>query len=659
MPGVIGIISSEQFRPDVSETLERMAAPIQYNPDQNVKCFRRDWFACAMIDYGSRFPFLKSSFAQRDNVLLIMEGEVFPDAAEVPHEFADNSPTIQRAEYCLYLYLKYGTKFVKLLNGTFIIAIFDNRDRKIHLFNDRFGSKPVYIWQKENEFVFSTSLRSLLFYRDDIGQRYDKDAISELIIFERILGNKTLFHDICRLASASHAIWDGKKLHIEKYWNIFENPKAGKLNNWKDAAAEFLRLLEKSIKKRLADDAKSGAFISGGLDSRLLLALCPESTIAVTFSNKNAPASIETQLAEKIVKMLHHKHVLIERDKEHYAYVAELAVDTIESMMTFAGCHSLGLHERIMSSGIRVILTGMWWDIMFKGYNFLPHIKEYIYAYEPDELKSRRLAWHLSNSGVIRKQHHQHLLTLAFNDNMKCRAAVVKERVIEELFDSLSQGHSMESYAITNLQSDTGIAFEQSLMTRFINRSPMFDNDLFSLALNLPSTWKKDGQIVRWALKIANPKLAWISDANTGLPAGLCPPWSRILEKMQQNVRNTGKILSRYSKNVAKLRHPAAGCKIFSSNSSWHDRDGLLKFSDKYRMMIESTINQIDEAIFDKKMVLELFNNDLNAPAPRLCKLWEILLTFGLFDQKYGPNTDRSVLKKNAKVNCSITKLFD
>ena len=393
--------------------------------------------------------------------------------------------------------------------------------------------------------------------------------------------------------------------------------------------------------------------------TRLLLALCPESTIALTFTNRNAPASTETLLAQKFAKILHCKHILIERKEEHYAYVAELAVDTIESMMTFASCHSLGLHDRVMDAGIRVVLTGMWWDTLFKGYILLPDMKESIYTNEPDILKSRRLAWHLSNSGAIRKQHHQHLMNLALSDEMKCIAAAVKEKVIEELSDSLLQGNSMESYIINNLQSDTGVAFERGLKTTFINRSPLYDNELFSLALNLPYEWKKDGKIVRWALKLANPKLAWISDANTGLPAGLCPPWSKILQDIRQGVRNTSKVLSRYSKNVAKLRQPAAGCKVFTSHSSWHDRDGLLKFSDKYRMMIESTLNQLDDTIFDKKMLLELFENELNVPAPRLCKLWEILLSFGLFNQRYGPGTDRKFLKRNTSNNCSTTRLFD
>jgi asparagine synthase (glutamine-hydrolysing) len=655
MPGIFGLINNNQSDFDNKINLSAMAQSLVFMPEQEIEIFKHKWYCAGAVGYGKSFSFLKKSSAIKDNVLLIMDGEVFPDTSEVPHELAGNSPTVQRAEYCLYLYLKYGTQFVKQLNGNFVIAVFDTRDRTIHLFNDRFGSEPIYIWQKGTEFAFSTSQRSLLCFREDIGRDYDKDAIAELIVFERVLGDKTIFQDIRRLVPASHAVWDGKELKIEKYWTISDNTKNEKIKNWKDAAVELHRLLKQSIAKRLSDNAKAGALISGGIDSRLLLALCPESTVALTFSNKDYKHSIETILAGRIAKLLGHEHILLEREMDHYAKVAELAVDVNESLNTFAGSHSLGLHKQMIDTGIRVILTAMWWDTLFKGYYLLSDIHDCEYPNEPNVLKIRKIAWHLSQSGMIRKQHHQHLMMLALNSEMRGLAAVVKERVISELFEMLKEDdivHHSEYYTLSDLQSDTGIGFERGILTCFLNRSPAYDNNLLSLALSIPTEWKKDGQIVRRALKLANPKLAWIKDANTGLPAGLCPPWNRILGNIRQGVRNTGKILSHYSKSVAKLREPAPGCRIFTQNSSWHDRNGLFKFNEKYRSMIESTVENLDNTIFDKNILKELFQDELNAPSPRLEKLWEIVLSFGLFDQKYGPNVNRQInLSKKMNTN--------
>jgi asparagine synthetase B (glutamine-hydrolysing) len=587
-----------------------------------------------------------------------MDGEIFPDAEEVPHELADYAPTIQRAEYCLYLYLKYGPKFVERLNGAFVIAVLDSRDRKVHLYNDRFGSEPIYLWTSGEEFAFSTSQRSLLNYRDDIGRQYDRDALAELLVFERILGEKTLFKDIRRLVPASHAVWDNKQLRIEKYWSISDNPQNTSLKNWQDAAAELFQKIKRSVFKRLSDNAKVGVLISGGIDSRLLLDLSPVSTIAATFSNKNHPHSLDTRLAVKIAKLLGHKHVLIEREIDHYAKVAELAVDVNESMRIFTTYHSLGLHQKMLDAGIQVVLTGDWWGTLFKGCYSIKNSAEYSgYVYsvnrnEPELLKARYLAHCCYYSLIIQKPRNQDLLMLALSKRMKEQTGVVKEKILSKLSMLILHHKEIENCAeyfiLPDLQSWAVMGFQRSINKVFPDRSPAYDNDLFSFALNIPVSWKKGGKLVRRALRLSNPKLARIIDANTGISAGLCPPWSGILWRLRKATR----CLSSYF-NADQSKN---NTEVFMQNSSWHNMNALLKQSDRYRSMIENTINNLDEEIFDKKVITKLFCHDIGLTCPRLNKLWEIILTFGLFDQKYGPNVNRKTFSGKIE-NCKILDL--
>jgi len=620
-----------------------MAYPLVFTAEQDAELFRNKWYYTGTVGYGKSFSFLKKASAFKDDVLLIMDGEIFPDAEDVPRELAVEAPTIQRAEYCLYLYLRYGPKFVERLDGAFVIAVFDNRDHTVHLYNDRFGSEPIYIWTSGEEFAFSTSQRSLLNYRDDIGRKYDEDALCELILFDRILGEKTLFQDIRRLVPASHAIWDGKQLRIENYWSISDNPQNTSLKNWQDAAAELLQKIKRSVSKRLADNAKAGALISGGIDSRLLLDLSPASTIAATFSNKNHPHSLDTRLAVKIAKLLGHEHVLIEREIDHYAKVAELAVDVNESTRTFIHCHSLGLHQQMLDAGIQVVLTGNWWGTLFKACYSIQNSAKYSgYVYnvnhnEPELLKARYLAKCCYYSKIIQKPRNQDLLLLALSKQMKEKTGVVKEKILSELSTLMLHHQEIEScsdyFIIPDLQSWAVMGFQRSINTVFPDRSPAYDNDLFSLALNIPVSWKKNGKIVRRALKLSNPELARITDANTGIPAGLCPPWSGILWRLRKATR----CLSSYF-NTAQSESKT---EVFAQNSSWHNMNALLKQSDRYRSIVENTINNLDEEIFDKKVITKFFSHDTDLTCPRLSKLWEIILTFGLFDQKYGPNSNR------------------
>jgi asparagine synthetase B (glutamine-hydrolysing) len=645
MPGILGIIRPQSFQPEIAATLDRMAEPLRYAPDQTVQHFQRGRFAGSVVDYGPRFGFLKSAAAERDGVLLLMDGEVFPDASEVPHELQGDSPTVQRAEYCLHLYLERGPQFVRSLNGTFTIAVYDRRDHTIHLYNDRFGSAPLFIWTGDRQCVFASSQRSLLCYRDHIGRQYDRDAIAELVVFERVLGEKTLFTDIRRLVPASHAIWNAEGLRIEKYWCISCEEDVGTMKNWRDAAVEVNRRLDRSLRKRQADGAKAAALVSGGIDSRLLLHFCSRETLALTFSNRNFPLSIETRLAARAAHVLGKEHVIVDRESDHYAMVAELAVDVIESQMVFASSHSLGLHQQMLQTGIQIVLTGNWFDTFFKGMYSAGDVVENGYPDEPRLLRRRRLARRLADSQIVRRLRHLDLMMLALTDDMKERAAVAKERAIQTLImlgaDADNLEACAEGFTVLDLQACPPIAFARGLRTCFPDRSPTYDNDLQLLAMSIPVQWKTDGRIVRRALQLANPRVAHIIDANTGLPAGLCPPWNRVFGAIRQSMRNTAKQLARYSRCIASLRPPAAGCTIFCQNSSWHDRDGLLKLSERYRSMVENAVEGLDETIFDKDIMRELLRDDFNASAPRLAKLWEAILTFQLFDNKWGPATKR------------------
>ena len=666
MPGIFGLINKNILDSDYTNKLTAMAYPLIFTAEQDAELFRNKWYYAGTVGYGKSFSFLKKASAYKDDVLLIMDGEVFPDTEDVPHELAAYAPTIQRAEYCLYLYLEYGPKFVERLNGAFVISVFDNRNHTVHLYNDRFGSEPIYIWTSSEEFAFSTSQRSLLNYRDDIGRKYNEDALCELILFDRILGEKTLFQDIRRLVPASHASWEDKQLRIEKYWDIGVNSKTERFKNGKDASVELYTKLKHSVNKRTSDNAPSAALLSGGVDSRILLGLCPQSTIAVTFSNRNHPHSMDTRSAIKIAKLLGHKHVLLDRDTEHYTNVAELAVDVNESQRVFTHCHSLGLHQQMLDTGTRVILTAHWWDTLFKGYYSIENLTDYtcnvyhVYSNEPEILKARRIAQCVYNSLIFQKPHNHDLLMLMLNSYMKQKAALVRERVLNELFMVLLKNKEnvdcFDYVLLLDLQSLATVGIQHGLRTVFPDRSPAYDNDLFSLSLDIPASWKKGGNIVQNALKLVNPKLAWITNANTGLPIGLHPLWSSILLGLRGKTRDAARFMSRLLKFTSGSRQPEKEFSIFLENSSWHDMNGLLRFSQKYRSMVERTVSLLDETFFDKKNITELLNNDLSIDSPRLNKLWEMILTFGLFDQKYGPNTDRNTLHDKIE-NIEITDL--
>ena len=108
MPGILGFNRTPRLDDaQVEPALRRMAEPLCYNTSQSVEVFPGPRFACAVVNHGGGFEFQRPASAQRDGVRVVVDGEFFPDAGEVPAELAGAAPTIQRAEYCLHLYLQH------------------------------------------------------------------------------------------------------------------------------------------------------------------------------------------------------------------------------------------------------------------------------------------------------------------------------------------------------------------------------------------------------------------------------------------------------------------------------------------------------------------------------------------------------------------------
>lgn len=642
MPGILGIVSRGFRQEDLTSTLNRMAAPLRWVDSQELQVFSTDRCAGAAIGHGIRLEHAKSAMASRDGVHLWMDGEVFPEVGEVPAERRDRSPNIQRAEYCLDLYLRAGPRFVRTLNGTFAIAVFDTRDKRLHLYTDRFGACLLFVWKGPDECAFASSVRSLLRYRHDIGREYDRRAVAELTVFERVLGDRTLFTDIVRLTAGTHASLDGGTWSTSCYAPMLPRETPGDLRDWKSASRELLDRFRRSVAKRTSDGSKAAVMLSGGIDSRLVLAVSPPGSIAATLSDRGRADAPETHIATRAARITGTQHLLLERDSDYYARIAEEATEINEGLCTFVGCHSVGKHDEMAAAGIEVVLTGDRFDAAFKGYFSGDLVPPGLYPSPPASLQARRIARFLSEGPLVRRGERQDLMMLALTDEMKDVAVLAKECMIRYLHEQLSSHvpsvEVVKSLALRDWQAFTTMGFVRGLRTRFLERSPLFDNALADLSLSLPSSWCLRGRLVRHALQLAHPRLGRLRDINTGLPAGLCPPWDQWLDVVPRTAKALARRLARTSKFVASFRRSVPGRSIFTTKS-WHDRNASLRSCAAYRRLVETVVEGLDPQFFDVATVRALLADDMNAPAPRLNHLFEILITFSLFDRKWGPRS--------------------
>lgn len=203
-------------------------------------------------------------------VTLVFNGEIYnyrelKRAHLNDEKFHSSSDT----EVALKLYLKFGSDFVRHLNGDFAMAILDRNRRELWCIRDRIGVKPFYIYESGDLFGFASEIKA--FRAAGIQLTPREDALGKFLVFKYSPRQETLYWEVRRLAPSSILRYDldsGKKSE-EKYWDLREEikPFAGSFDQ---AKGQLKERLGACIKSRLVADVPIANYLSGGLDSSII-----------------------------------------------------------------------------------------------------------------------------------------------------------------------------------------------------------------------------------------------------------------------------------------------------------------------------------------------------------------------------------------------------
>lgn len=182
------------------------------------------------------------------------------------HVFHSHSDT----ECIVHLFEQYGSQFMHHLRGMFAIALWDTAKQVLWLVRDRLGKKPLYYYQDQNDFYFSSEITSLL-----CGLKYkppiDLAAINLYLSLQYIPDPLTAYKGIFSLPPAHYLTWQDGTLHLERYWEINYEPKFSA--DKEDLKAELKEILSEAVRLRMISDVPIGAHLSGGIDSSIIVSL--------------------------------------------------------------------------------------------------------------------------------------------------------------------------------------------------------------------------------------------------------------------------------------------------------------------------------------------------------------------------------------------------
>ncbi|MCC6469362.1 MAG: asparagine synthase (glutamine-hydrolyzing) [Alphaproteobacteria bacterium] len=467
-----------------------------------------------------------------DGTAVTFNGEIYNyrelrrDLESAGAVFRTNSDT----EVLLHGYRHWGARFVERLAGMFAFALWDPKDERLVIVRDRFGKKPIFLLQRDGLVAFASEIKALLCL-PGVERRLDHEALGLYFAFRYVPGPRTLFQGIAKLGMGQMLVWEKGRATVSTWYVPPDaRPRDASLPKPADPLAEFERLLDQAVARRLVADVPLGAFLSGGLDSSTVVALMarrtgrPVSTYSIGFAE------------ERYSELPHANLVARELGCDHHPVLFS-TTGLVDGLPDATGFRDAPVSEpadlpilllsRMAAATLKVVLTGEGADETLAGY--------------PKHAYDRYAALY---QAIMPGAVHELLvepvlraLPYGFR-RVKTLAASFGERDFTQRmirwFGALSAGEQAALTSVARppydartddpansalrrmLYFDQSVWLPDNLLERgdrmtmgasLESRMPFLDHDLVAFASSLPDRWRLHGLTGKWILRRAAEKV--------------------------------------------------------------------------------------------------------------------------------------------------------
>lgn len=446
------------------------------------------------------------------------------------HHFRTRSDT----EVIVHLFEEYGEDCVEHLRGMFGFAVWDNQNRSLFVARDRVGIKPLYYSVQNNRLYFASEIKALL-ETPDVPRGVDRVGLSHYLSLKYVPAPRTLFDGISSLPPGHTLSVNDGKLQVRRYWDVsFKksrswNPKDS--GHEQEAVSELGDLLRESVRLRLRSDVPFGAFLSGGLDSSVIVALMAEQmgepvrTFSVGFAESEGQDELPyaKQVADRF-GCVHHTLSITSDDFLGYAEDVLWHLDQPIADQATVATHMVA---KLAREHVKMVLTGEGGDELFAGYarysgeRFSPLISSL-----PGVVRQAMRSASRKLPGMRRGKIAIGALTQAdeasrlanwfpmFGDDTKSRLLASWSEEGESSTKGLLASYLEQTDATTPLDRmlycDTKTWLVDYLLLRgdkltmansLEARVPLLDHKLVEFAASLPDAWKLRGKTRKYLLK--------------------------------------------------------------------------------------------------------------------------------------------------------------
>ena len=471
MPGIVGIISSRPAA-DCELRVREMLASMkhdgayvggtQFVPELGVY---GGWLAHEH-SFSANQPFHNET----GDVVLLFAGECFIDLdakrtlIRQGHKIADNA-----ADWIVHLYEEKGVQFFEALNGLFSGLLVDRLKREVFLFNDRYGVERIYWHEDDGGFYFASEAKALLRILPEL-REFDEEGVAQFLTYGCTLGARTLFREIKTLPGGS--LWSLKEGgRRQKYFSPSTWESQSTLTE-EEFGSAFEHTFKRVLPRYLECEDKIGISLTGGLDSRLIMACLPNNEAireCYTFSGQDQD-TLDARLAAQVANTCGLQHRTLRIHDDFFSNFGSYVDRTI--YVTDGHLGPLGAHEiyfnRQARSAAPVRLTGVFGDEILRGRSF-KSLPVSIQVMRPDLVK----------------------------------AISALPRDLRKSLDSVTS-------AAFNEVSGNRFGIPAAARSQLTFRTPYLDNDLVALAYRVPNNLRSSTGPVLAAIRHNNRNLCTI-----------------------------------------------------------------------------------------------------------------------------------------------------
>jgi len=325
------------------------------------------------VDERSNQPFKSKD----DRYVLTFNGELY-NYKEVRAELKEyNFITNSDTEVLLAAWIKWGVKCLDKFNGMFAFAIWDKQKEELFLCRDRLGIKPLYFFEGNKNFIFSSEIRAML-NSGLVPRKLAENNLSEYLKYQTVHSPRTLIKGVQLLPPGHFMKVSGELVEEEQYWSPESNRLDSTAINLESIKKNISELLTAAVERRLISDVPLGSFLSGGIDSSLLVGIIRErldkklDTFAITFAEEKFS---EARFSQMVAKKFNTNHHEIELSAIEFRNSVPEALEKMDHP-SGDGPNSFVVSHAVKKEGITVALSGLGGDELFAGYPFFTRYLE-------------------------------------------------------------------------------------------------------------------------------------------------------------------------------------------------------------------------------------------------------------------------------------------